>query len=512
MSEGPNMADARELEIKLRLDPKDIEMFSSLEALGSSKPSRARLHTVYFDDPRRRLAEHGLELRVRTAGDRHLQTVKAGSGTSRGEWESQIADEAPSRESAAATPAKRYLKKQRPLEPVFDVKVERRSWKVARNGSEAAISLDSGEIACGRRKQSLAEAEFELKGGSPRLLFELAEEAIRRCDAPLSFVGKGLRGRRLAQGISDSPEQQIDLRLEAEATAESAFQQIVAACLQQASINEELLRQRPESVEAVHGMRIAMRRLRAALSMFAEMIEGDDLGRLKQELKWISDLLGAARDLDVLVAGPVRNVRLRHPDLEGLEELRDKSEELRQAAHRGLNEAIHSERFRRLLLAVVEFAHAGAWSRDASPERRKLRNEAIVAFAPDELDRRLRSVCKKKSRFAIVGENELDRHRVRIKAKKLRYTAEFLKSLARNRDYEKTSGALKELQSTLGKVHDAVAAEQIVSRILEKENSADLAFAASILRGEFAAPASSIEKASAAHAQLRRSTPFWRRL
>ena len=283
----------------------------------------------------------------------------------------------------------------------------------------------------------------------------------------------------------------------------SAFQQIVAACLQQASINEEILRQRPESVEAIHGMRIAIRRLRAALSLFAEMIEGDDLGALKQELKWMSDLLGAARDLDVLVAGPVRSVRLRHPDLEGLEELGDKSEELRQAAHRGLNEAIYSERFRRLLLGIVEFAQAGAWSRDASPERRKLRSVTIVAFAPEELDRRLRSICKKKSRVAIVGENELDRHRVRIKAKKLRYIAEFLKSLARTRDYEKTSVALKKLQSTLGDVHDAVAAEQIVSRILEKENSAELAFAASILRGEFAAPASSIEKASAAHAELR---------
>ena len=404
------------------------------------------------------------------------------------------------------------MKKQRRLAPVFDVHVERRSWKVARNGSEAAISLDSGEIACGRRKQNLAEAEFELKGGSPRLLFELAQEAICRCDAPLSFVGKGLRGRRLAEGISDSPEQRIDLRLDAEATVELAFQQIVAACLQQASINEEILRQRPESVEAIHGMRIAIRRLRAALSLFTEMIEGDDFGGLKQELKWMSDLLGAARDLDVLVAGPVRNARLRHPDLEGLEELGDKSEELRQGAHRGLNEAIHSERFRRLLLGIVEFAEAGAWSRDASPERRKLRSVAIAAFAPEKLDRRLRSICKKKSRVAIVGENELDRHHVRIKAKKLRYMAEFLKSLARTREYEKTSVALKKLQSTLGDVHDAVAAEQIVSRILEKENSAELAFAASILRGEFAAPAGSIEKASAAHAQLRRSTPFWQRL
>jgi triphosphatase len=504
------MAHARELEIKFRLDPRDIEKFSTLDALASLEPSRSRLHTVYYDDARRRLADHGIELRVRTSGDRHVQTVKSGSGVDRGEWETSIDSQAPSRRGGRATPAKRYLKKHRSLEPVFDVRVDRRTWKIRRNGSEASVSLDSGEIASGRRKQDLVEAEIELKGGSPSLAFELAREAIGHCDAPLSFVGKGLRGRRLAQGIADRPEKGIDLRLDVETSAESAFRQIVTACLEQASINEEILRRRPESVGAVHGMRIAIRRLRAALSMFGRMIEGDDFRALGPELKWLSDLLGEARDLDVIVDGAISHARERHPGLAGLDRLKERCEALRQAAHRELNEAIHSERFRRLLLAVVEFAHAGAWLNDSAREPRKLRKTLIVAFARVELDRRLHSILTKKSRAAIVGEKEIDRHRVRIKAEKLRYIAEFLRSLAPPESYGRTSEALKKLQNSLGIVHDPVAVEEILSRVLRDESSAELAFAAGLLRADLAAPAACIKKASAAQATLRRSTPFWR--
>jgi triphosphatase len=506
------MAHARELEIKFRLDPGDIEQFSTLDALASLEPSRSRLHTVYYDDARRRLADHGIELRVRTSGDRHVQTVKSGTGVDRGEWETPIDGEAPSRRAAHATPAKRRLKKHGPLEPMFDVRVERRTWKVRRNGSEASVSLDSGEIASGRRKRRLAEAEIELKGGSPSLVFELAREAIAHCDTPPSFVGKGLRGRRLAQGIADRPETRIGLRLDVETTAEAALRQIVAACLEQASINEEILRRRPESVDAVHGMRIATRRLRAALSMFERMIEGDDFRALGQELKWLSDLLGEARDLDVIVDGAISQARERHPGLSGLDRLSERCEALRQAAHRRLNEAIHSERFRRLLLAVVEFAHAGAWLGDSSGEARKLRQMPLAVFARVELDRRLRSILKKKSRAAIVGKKELNRHRVRIKAKKLRYIAEFLQSLARAKSYRRTSEALKTLQNSLGIVHDAVAAEATLSRVLRDESSAELAFAASLLHADLTAPAACIKKASAAQAKLRRSRPFWREL
>lgn len=88
--------------------------------------------------------------------------------------------------------------------------------------------------------------------------------------------------------------------------------------------------------------------------------------------------------------------------------------------------------------------------------------------------------------------------------------AEFLKSYSSAKAYEPTLDTLKKLQSALGVVHDAVAAEQTVSRILRNERSAELAFAAGILHGEFVDPASCcIEKASATHAKLRSSKPFW---
>jgi inorganic triphosphatase YgiF len=121
----------------------------------------------------------------------------------------------------------------------------------------------SREIANNEHKQRVAEAEIEIKSGSPRFLFELARRAIERCDAPPSFVDTALRGRRLDRGAVEDPESALDLDLQSGTTTISAFQQIVGACLQQASINEEILRHRPGHVEATHQLRVAIRRLRA---------------------------------------------------------------------------------------------------------------------------------------------------------------------------------------------------------------------------------------------------------
>jgi triphosphatase len=504
------MRKGRELEIKIRLDAGEREKFAALDVLQSTRPQCTDLHTIYFDDNRGRLASHGLELRVRTEGGRHIQTIKSGAGLSRGEWESQIEGETPSRRTARGTPAKKYLRKKCRLGPIFEVRVDRKSWKVTRNGSTAEISIDTGDITSHGRHEKISEAEIELKGGSAELVFELAREVIQICGAPLSFVSKGLRGRRLEQGVSNRPEHDIDLRLDARSSAEEAFQRIIVACLQQVSINDEILRVYPDNVESVHQARIAIRRLRAALSMFERMIDGEDARRIKRELKWICELLGKARDLDVFLSGPIKTAELKHPNVVGIATLRALSEAIRTAAHRRLSKALHSQRFRQLLFALVLLNYSGEWKRDADGNRRGLRRRRFIDFASDELERRLRSIAKKKRASAITGADELKRHRVRINSKKLRYMAEFLKSLAPPKKFARTMSALKDIQTGLGVAHDAIAAEQIIAQVLRKDSGAELVFAAGVVRQIFAATTGSIEMACSAHTKLRHSKPFWR--
>jgi CHAD domain-containing protein len=199
------------------------------------------------------------------------------------------------------------------------------------------------------------------------------------------------------------------------------------------------------------------------------MIDDGQLAELKTELKSFSDLLGKARDLDVFVIETIEKARVAHPDVPSLDNLRDRCESLRQTAHQKVDQALHSKPFRALFLDVVDFAHVGR----------------------------------------IAGANESDRHRLRIRAKKLRYMAEF-RSIAPAKRYASTAKALHAVQKSLGAVHDGVAAEQLISKLLHKENKADLAFAAGLLRQDFAPKEECIKIACDAYQTLRRTTPFWR--
>lgn len=56
------------------------------------------------------------------------------------------------------------------------------------------------------------------------------------------------------------------------------------------------------NVESVHDMRVAVRRLRVALSNFAVCVAKEDRKRLRSSLENLADALGGVRDMDVMIA------------------------------------------------------------------------------------------------------------------------------------------------------------------------------------------------------------------
>src|SRR5271170_1451300 len=66
---------------------------------------------------------------------------------------------------------------------------------------------------------------------------------------------------------------------------------------------------RADEYDAVHQMRVATRRLRAALRSFGQVIPRSDTEQLVGELKWLGGLLGVARDGEVLSAHLQASVR-----------------------------------------------------------------------------------------------------------------------------------------------------------------------------------------------------------
>ncbi len=64
-------------------------------------------------------------------------------------------------------------------------------------------------------------------------------------------------------------------------------------------------------VEAIHSMRVAIRRLRVALGNFAVCLPGEDRKRLRTRLENLANALGGVRDLDVMIAALESNLPIR---------------------------------------------------------------------------------------------------------------------------------------------------------------------------------------------------------
>jgi len=492
------MPNNRELEIKMRLDPADVEKFASSAALKGLKADQKHFWTVYLDDRKHDLARNGFELRVRGDGSRWIQTLKSRDGLDRGEWEAELPSEEPSLDEIGGTPAAKFIKQGTELLPVFHLQIDRRSWTVPRDGASLEVALDTGILTAGGRIQQISEAELELKAGAPQRLFELAEDIARQFDAPLSFISKGARGYDLASG-KDSKS--LDLSLTATCSARSAFQKIANACLRLFSQYEESLRAGGD-VEALHQARIAIRCLRAAFSMFKTIVRGKDADEARNELKWISDLLGKARDLDVFVEVELTRVQRQHPAVPGLDALVEKVSSLRAAAHDQLKEALHSLQFRHLLLLLASCIQAGEWTHKTAAQR----EEQFLEFAKAELARRFKSVTKGKK--AVRGDDALKRHRLRIKAKKLRYMAAFLNPLGPSKAYTRTTHRLKLLQDHLGVLNDAIAGERLLGRVVRETQDPTISFAAGLVLHHNMLPRKIAREAVKIHKKLRRSGSF----
>jgi CHAD domain-containing protein len=123
-----------------------------------------------------------------------------------------------------------------------------------------------------------------------------------------------------------------------------------------------------EEIEGVHDMRVATRRLRAALEVFAPCFPRKPYKRLLREVKQIADGLGERRDRDVaIVALTTFAASLPAPDRPGIHSLIDRYANEQQEANRALEPMVDPERLRRLQEAVRQLV---AEARSAAGESR----------------------------------------------------------------------------------------------------------------------------------------------
>ncbi|NNM73497.1 CYTH and CHAD domain-containing protein [Enterovirga aerilata] len=507
------MSDPRELELKLEVGPRGLARLKSrgLKQLGEAS-ARERLASVYFDTADRRLREKGLSLRVRSVGGRHLQTVKGiadGPGIGlfeRSEWESEVAGPRPDLAAAARTPVQEALAEKGAggLRPVFAAEVERTIWLVESEGSTIEVALDEGTIAAEGASRQVAELELELKRGSAADLFALARRLDEAGALRLGVLTKSEQGYRLAEGEAQGFHKAEAVKLKRGTPTAAAFAAIVRACLRHFRLNESGVVE-ARLPEALHQARVAMRRLRSALSLFKELLGDPESDEIRKRLRTLSGHLGHARNLDVYLARTGTDAAEGRPaDPAWIARLRAEREE----AYDRIAKVLASKRFRRLMLDLLAWVEDGAWRRPADPDARARLKRPIEVSAAAILDKRRRRV-RRRGRDLAELDPEM-RHEVRIEAKKLRYAAEFFSGLvehkAGRKGLKRFLSALEELQEALGDLNDLETARTLHA---DAEARAEEGGAPSP-DDEAGREAELLERAVAAHRAFSDAKPFWR--
>ncbi len=208
-------------------------------------------------------------------------------------------------------------------------------------------TLDEGKIsaAVGDATEPVCGLDLEMIEGDTAGLFDAALRLLDTAPLRITTSDNAERGYRLlGRAIERSPPNRA---LQPSMTVEAVLQTSCRLCLRHLLRNETAAL--TGDAEALHQMRVAIRRLRSVLATVMSMLPAEQYQRLKDELKWLAGSLGPARDWDVFardLLAPVRSVLHTEPDLENLVEA---AERRRQAAYEAARKAIELRRYTEMI-------------------------------------------------------------------------------------------------------------------------------------------------------------------
>ncbi|HEU5418948.1 MAG TPA: CYTH and CHAD domain-containing protein [Streptosporangiaceae bacterium] len=440
-------------------------------------PREFRLEADYFDTAGLRLLQAGITLRRRRGGDDagwHLK-LPAGPDSRR---ELQLP---PGRGSVVPAELSRLVRahaRGARLAPVATIITVRRQ-RVLRDGDGASLAeVVEDQVAAhtlGEATETLQwrEIEVELTGGTRKLL-QAADARLRA--AGLERAGSSAKLHRVLASRLPAPAPDGA----APPTPRSAAGEVVLAYLhgQAAVLTATDPAVRRDEPDSVHDMRVACRRLRSVLQTFTPVLPAEATAHLQAELKWLGQVLGEARDGEVLeehlrvlieqlpaalVLGPVQATVTEHLSPR------------HAAARRAMLRALNSRRYLALLdeldalLAgppLTDFAArpADALLRPAGRSWRRLRRRVRHAWSlPPGPDR------------------DAALHEARKAAKRARYAAEVLVPSA-GQPARRFAARMKEIQSVLGDHQDAAIARAAIRDLgLRAHRAGDNAFTFGVL-------------------------------
>ena len=441
----------------------------ALEAAGRgtvtalARPPR-RLVDSYIDTDDWRVARAGFVVRTRRRGRQDEVTMKdtrpaEGSGLRQRLEVTEVLPADGLSSLGAEGPVGRRLRAivgTRRLHEVLQVRTRRRPFALRVGGVDVAeVALDDTVIVVGtgQRPMQLRRVEVEVRPEWLDALEPLVDQLRSACGLQPARLSKFEAGL-LAVGLDvpGSPDLGPTGISESSTMGDLAF----AVMRRQLGVirDKEPGTRLGEDPEELHDMRVATRRLRAALELFAEVLPVR-AQVFREELGWMGRMLGAVRDLDVQLEGLAEiaaatagwSAQARSDDHDPLTELSDLLVREREVARSAMLGALDSVRWDRLSRGLTAMAQQG-------PSRRSLsaRLPAEIGM-PDLLTARHDAVVKAAKR-AKRSRVVTDFHRLRIRCKRLRYALEFSSEVYGGRT-SRFVRQLTALQDELGLMQDA---------------------------------------------------------
>ncbi len=441
-------------------------------------PVESHLEAVYFDTTGLDLLRHGITVRRRAGGNDEGWHLKEPSGQ-----DTRTETRLPLGRAVRTVPQRlrtmvEPVTGSQPLVPVARVTTQR-SEQVLRGPDGTALAHFCDDVVHAERllaptlRQHWREWEVELDQGHRDLLehFEQAVLAVGARPATVSSkvartlaVGFGTRGKEVER--PDQPHRRSDMW------------EVLRAYL---SDPVGVLQQHDAGLrgDTVHQLRIAARRLRSALASYEPVFEPGAVDAIREELRWLGQSLGAARDFEVLRRhlDALVDDELDHPTGSAAHTLRQRIngdlEDAHRIGHQGAMEAVASERYGQLLRSLAATVESPALRRAASEPARTVLPTILQRDA-----RRVSRAAKAAHRADPGPAQDLALHEVRKKVKRLRYSAESATPVLGKRAKVLAARA-KKLQDALGAHQDTVASRAWLQSLAERaDGDSAIAFGA----------------------------------
>jgi len=437
-----------------------------LAMAGHPRARRSRATTTYYDTQDHALRRRGLTLEVRRIGRQYLQTVSRDPDGDPVpvQWTDRIRSRHP---DPAAPQAQSEIGADLAADDFslsFTVQVERSTFPFRpAEGTEIEVAVEHGTIRnAADASDPINVIDLALKQGSGAALWDVALRLLELVPCRIEPHSVAQRGFHLIAADAPRPSRRaLAIALDRGMTFDAALQQIGRGLI------ASLLRHEPQALagapEAIHQMRIAVRRLRSLLTAVRAMLPEDHYAWANGVLRWLGNALGTVRNLDVFdqaLLKPVSGILKGERDLARLAAA---ARRRRRVAHDRAREAIASARYTASLMRLARWFEARAWRDQPVSEKSARLVEPLSDVAPALLRRLFRKARRRAKRFPELAPPQ--RHKLRIALKHLRYATEFLDGIYDEHKVARFMSRVRPLQDDLGYASDIHAAKALVAEL-----------------------------------------------